>query len=127
MVSESSRQKVRRPEVVAVLGGSVVLAGSWVIVAVNHGVPWWEQDIFEWVNDLPDALWPVVWVPMQLGSLAGSLVVVVVTFVVTRQRRLTLAALAASQTAWWSAKVIKGIVTRGRPGALLANVKLRDH
>ena len=61
------------------LGGSAMLAGSWVIVAVTHGVPGWEQDFFEWVNDLPDALWPVVWGPMQLGSLAGSLVVVVVT------------------------------------------------
>jgi len=26
-------------------------------------------------------LWPVIWTPMQLGSLAGSLVVVAVTFV----------------------------------------------
>jgi glycosyltransferase 2 family protein len=127
MVSQSNRQKVRRVEIVAVLGASAMLAGSWVIVAVNHGVPGWEQDIFEWVNDRPDALWPVVWVPMQLGSLAGSLVVVVVTFVVSRQRRLTLAAMTASQVAWWSAKVVKALVTRGRPDALLANVKLRDH
>jgi membrane-associated phospholipid phosphatase len=127
MVSQSSRQNVRRAEVVAVLGASAMLAGSWVVVAVNHGVPGWEQDIFEWVNDGPDALWPVVWVPMQLGSLAGSLVVVVVTFAVTRQRRLSLAALVASHTAWWSAKVIKGVVTRGRPSALLAHVNLRDH
>ena len=116
MVSQANREGIRRAEVVAVLGGSAVLAGSWVIVAVNHGVPGWEQEFFEWVNDGPDALWPVIWGPMQLGSLAGSLVVVVVTFVVTRQRRLTLAALTASQVAWWSAKVIKGVVARGRPG-----------
>jgi membrane-associated phospholipid phosphatase len=126
MVTESSRQNVRRAEVVAVLGGSAVLAGSWVIVAVNHGVPGWEQHIFEWVNDLPDALWPVVWGPMKLGSLAGSLVVVTVTFAVTGQRRLTLAALTASQVAWWSGKVIKHIVSRGRPAALLVDVKLRE-
>ena len=76
MITESSRQRIRRVEVVAVLGGSMVLAGSWVIAAANHGVLGWEEDIFEWVNDLPDVLWPVVWGPMQLGSLAGSLVVV---------------------------------------------------
>jgi undecaprenyl-diphosphatase len=127
MVSPANREGIRRAEVVAVLGGSAMLAGSWVIVAVTHGVPGWEQEFFEWVNDGPDALWPVIWGPMQLGSLAGSLVVVVVTFVVTRQRRLTLAALTASQAAWWSAKVIKGVVGRGRPGALLAHVKLREH
>jgi undecaprenyl-diphosphatase len=127
MVLPASREGIRRAEVVAVLGGSALLAGSWVIVAVTHGVPGWEQEFFEWVNDGPDALWPVIWGPMQLGSLAGSLVVVVVTYVVTRQRRLTLAALTASQVAWWSAKVIKGVVGRGRPGALLAHVKLREH
>jgi glycosyltransferase 2 family protein len=127
MVPESNRQKIRRAEVVAVLGGSAALAGTWVVVAVNHGVPGWEQDIFEWVNDLPDALWPVVWGPMQLGSLAGSFVVVAVTFVATRQRRLTLTALGASQVAWWSAKLIKGVVSRGRPAALLVDVKLREN
>jgi undecaprenyl-diphosphatase len=102
-----------------------MLAGSWVIVAVTHGVPGWEQELFEWVNDGPDALWPVIWGPMLLGSLAGSLVVVVVTFVVTRQRRLTLAALTASQFGFWSAKVIKSFVARGRPATLLTNVKVR--
>jgi undecaprenyl-diphosphatase len=126
MVSESSRQKVRRVEVVAVLGGSVVLAGSWFVAAANQGVLGWEEEIFEWVNDLPDALWPAIWAPMQIGSLIGSLVVVVVTFVMTRQRRLTLAALTASQTAFWSAKVVKQLVSRGRPATLLSNVKLRE-
>jgi undecaprenyl-diphosphatase len=127
MVSETSRQHVRRAEVVAVLGGSATLAGTWVLVAVTHGVPGWEHQTFEWVNDWPDALWPVLWTPMQIGSLAGSLVVIVVTFVTTRQKRLTLAALTASQVAWWSAKVIKGVVERGRPAALLAHVKLREN
>ena len=122
----SNRSRVRRGEVVAVIGGSLALAGTWVAVAVNHGVPAWEQDVFERVNDLPNALWRPVWVPMELGSLAGSLVVVAVTFLVTRQRRLTLAALAASQLAYWSAKLIKGLVARGRPATLLADVKLRE-
>ena len=126
MASEPKRQQVRPVEIVAVLGGSAVLAGTWIVVAVNHGVPTWEQDIFERVNDLPDGLWRVVWAPMQLGSLVGSLVVVAVTFVVTRQKRLTLAALVASQAAWWSAKLIKGAVSRGRPAALLVDVKLRE-
>jgi membrane-associated phospholipid phosphatase len=120
------RQPVRKVEVAAVLGGSAILAGSWVVVAANQGVPEWERELFVWVNDGPDVFWQVLWTPMQLGSLVGSLVVVAVIFLVTRQRRLTLAALVASQTAWWSAKVIKNIVARGRPAALLADVKLRE-
>jgi undecaprenyl-diphosphatase len=103
-----------------------MLAGSWVIVAVTAGVPGWEHEFFEWVNDAPDALWPVVWGPMRIGGLAGSLVVVIVAYAVTRQRRLTLAALAASQVSWWSSKLIKGVVGRGRPEALLARVKVRE-
>src|SRR3954464_3735184 len=79
------RQQVRTVEVIAVLGGSAVLAGSWVLVAANQGVPEWERQLFVRVNDGPDVLWRVVWTPMQLGSLVGSLVVVAVIFLVTRQ------------------------------------------
>ncbi len=39
------------------LSGSILLAGTWVVVAISHGVPAPERDVFEWVNDLPDALW----------------------------------------------------------------------
>jgi glycosyltransferase 2 family protein len=126
MPTESTRQVVRRVEVFAVLGGSAVLAGSWVIATAHHNVGAWEEGVFERINDLPDVLWPVLWGPMQLGTLTGSLVVVAATYVVSRQRRLTIAAFAASQTAFWSAKVIKRIVSRGRPAALLVDVKLRE-
>src|SRR4051812_28858222 len=117
MVWQANRQGVRRAEDVAELGGAAMVGGRWDLVAATHGVPGWEHEVFEWVNDWPDALWPMIWGPMQLGSMVGSLVVVVITYVVTRQRRLTLAALTASQLAFWSAKVIKGVVARGRPEA----------
>jgi len=109
-----------------VLGGGAVLAGSWVVVVVDQGVPRFEATTFEWVNSLPDAVWPFVWVPMQLGSLVGSLGVVAATYAVSRQHRLTLATLGGSQVAWWSAKLIKTAVSRGRPAALLVEVRLRE-
>ena len=40
---------------------------------------------------------------------------------------MTLAALTASQAAWWSAKVIKVLVAAGGPAALLPDVKLREN
>jgi undecaprenyl-diphosphatase len=86
-------------EVAAVLGGAALLAGSWVVVAAADHVPALERRLFELVNDLPDVLWPIVWVPMQAGSFAGSLVIVAVTAVVSRNTRLTLATLVASQVA----------------------------
>ncbi len=127
MTPVRSRRQVQVGEVAAVLGGSALLAGSWVVVAATRRVPEAEQWVFESVNDLPDFLWPIVWVPMQSGSLVGSLVVVTGTAVVSRNRRLTLATLVASQIAYWSVKAVKSIVTRGRPGSLLESVHLREH
>ncbi len=118
---------MRIAEAAAVVGGAVALAGSWVIVSINDQVPRWEARVFDWVNGLPDGLWPVLWGPMQLGSLLGSLVVVAATGAVTRDRRLTLAALVASQVAWWSGKGVKRLVARGRPASLLSDVRLREN
>jgi undecaprenyl-diphosphatase len=118
---------VRPGEVVAVLGGSALLAGSWVVVTVQDRLPGWEASLFEKVNDLPDALWPVLWAPMQLGSLVGGLAVVAVTQIVGRDLRLTGAALVACLASWWAAKGVKSLASRARPGALLANVHLREH
>jgi len=112
--------------VVLVLGGSALLAGSWVIVAAGGHVPGLESRTFEVINDLPDGLWKVAWAPMQLGSLAGALVVVAVIHVAGRNTRLTLAALVASLVAWWAAKGVKAVVLRARPGALLQGVHLRE-
>jgi membrane-associated phospholipid phosphatase len=115
----------RRGEVIGAIGGGALLAGTWV-PAAGGAVPAWEVRVFHWVNDLPNGLWPFVHVPMQLGSFAGSLVVVVVTGIATRDRRLTGATLAASQAAYWGAKVAKEIVGRARPAALLQGVHLHE-
>jgi undecaprenyl-diphosphatase len=112
---------------VAVLGAGTALAGSWVVVEAVGEVPGWEARAFELVNDLPGTLWPVVWPPMQLGSMAGSLAAVSGTYAVSRDRRLTLATLAASQTAYWTANLVKAVVSRARPGALLLDVRVREH
>jgi undecaprenyl-diphosphatase len=114
-------------EAAAVVVGAIALAGSWVVVAVASHVPQWEARVFDWVNGLPDWLWPILWGPMQLGSLIGSLAVVAAIGAVTRDRRLTLAALVASQVAFWSAKAVKDLVHRGRPASLLTDVGLREH
>ncbi len=121
------RRRVRAGEVAAVLGGGALLAGSWVLVAANSTVPHWEARTFDAINGLPDPLWPVLWGPMQFGSMVGSLVVVGATGLVTRNIRLTLATLVGSQVAFWMAKEVKATVSRGRPKALLTDVHLREH
>jgi undecaprenyl-diphosphatase len=120
-------RRVHPLEIATVLGGSIVLLASWVVVVRDHGVPRWEDDLFQAVNGLPGAIWPIVWGPMQLGSLVGSLAVIAVIYGLSRDVRLTLAALVASQAAWWSAKIVKRSVDRGRPSAFYADAHIREH
>jgi len=109
-----------------VLGGAALLAASWVVVKANDQVPLWEARIFVEVNGLSDLLWPIVWPPMQLGNFVGSLIVVAGTALVSKNARLTVAALLASQVAFWTAKIVKQLVSRGRPTALLQDVHVRE-
>jgi membrane-associated phospholipid phosphatase len=113
-------------EVAAVLGGGVLLGGSWAIVARADRVSALEARAFAGVNHLPGGAWPAVWVPMQLGSLVGSLAAVGVTWLVSHDRRLTWSSLLAGQTGYWAAKGVKRIVTRERPGRLLPAVRVRE-
>lgn len=108
------------------LGGAILLAGSWVVVAAQATVPHWEARLFSAVNDMSNVWWVLVWGPMQLGSFLGSLVVVGLTGVISRDRRLTLAALVGSQAAYWTALAVKNPVSRGRPTAFFSEVHLHD-
>ena len=126
MAHVRNRRDVRVGEVVAVVGGAALLAASWVVVAATKRVPAAEARVFKAVNDVTAAVWPVVWIPMQTGSLVGSVVVVAGTGVVSRSKRLTWATLVASQAAYWTAKEIKRIAARGRPGDLLDGVQVRE-
>ena len=108
------------------LGGALLLAGSWVIVAAHDHVPAFEVRVFEAMNGLPGSIWPFVWVPMQVGSFVVSLLAAVVTFVVSRDWRLSTATLLAGQVAFWGAKCVKRVVLRARPNVLLTDVHLHE-
>ncbi len=117
---------LRVAEAAGVLGGAGLLVGSWAIVVADDAVPEWEVSAFRRVNGLPDALWPVVWAPMQAGSFVGSFVIAGVATAVTKRPRLGVAALGGAQASFWTAKLIKGSAGRGRPTALLTEVSTRE-
>jgi len=121
--SDTSALRVRR----TALGcGAAALTVGATVLAATTDVSALEARAFATVNDLPDRLWPVVWLPMQAGSFAGSIVVCAALAARTRDRRTALAALAATQGAYWAAKGVKRLVARGRPAALVVGVNERE-
>jgi undecaprenyl-diphosphatase len=113
-------------EMVAFVGGALLLAASWVVVAARRTVPDSEERVFAAINDLPDVLWPIVRGPMQLGSVVGALAVAAAVWFIARDRRLALAVVIASQGAFWTARIVKAAVERGRPAELLDGIEVRE-
>jgi len=111
----------RGSAVVAVVGLAVLAVSALPIEASRIGEP--ELDVFRAVNDLPDALFPALWPLMQFGAV---LVVPATAAVAAAFRRYRLAAevVAAGVAAWLLAKVVKDLVFRERPAAILDQVNL---
>ena len=104
----------RRSYAVVALVGLVVLAAGMVAVR-NRSVSGLEEGAFHAVNDLPGALYPVLWPFQQLGAiLVGP--VVAIAAAAARRFRLAVAVLAATLAKLVLERVVKAMVTRERPG-----------
>lgn len=90
-----------------------VLVGS--AVAARRGLSDWERRIYRAINDAPDQLAPVVWAPMQAGSLSAPFALAGLSYWRTRRPDPALAYAAAGFTTWLAAKGVKKVVGRGRP------------
>jgi glycosyltransferase 2 family protein len=96
----------------AVIAAGVLAGSGWV---ASKGVPGWEEQAFEAVNRLPGWLEPILWLPMQLGSLFGPFVVGGLAWWRWRRWRPAVGAVVAGVVSWQLAKVVKNYVERGRP------------
>ena len=85
------------------------------MVVRNGSVPGAEESLFRSVNDLPEALYPVLWPFQQLGSLVIGPIVAVVALVM-RRYKLALAAVLATVAKLVVERAVKATVTRERPG-----------
>jgi undecaprenyl-diphosphatase len=103
----------RRADAIAAVSGLLVLALG--MIAVRHGtVSAAERRVFRAINDLPGALYPILWPFQQLGAvLVGPLVALVA--LVLRHYRLAIAALLVTAGKLLTERVVKAMVSRQRP------------
>jgi membrane-associated phospholipid phosphatase len=103
--------------------GALVLAVSGAVAA--RGVPAWEEELFEVIYALPDGLTVVLWPPMQLGSALAPVVLAPLTRWATRRWQPALGVLVVGLGGWWAAKGVKAVIDRGRPFALVDDLRTR--
>ncbi len=104
----------RREDAVALGAGLAIVALGMILV--RHGtVSGFEKAVFRRVNNMPGALYPLLWPFQQLGAiLIGPIVAVVAA--VTRRFRLAIAAVVATVAKLALERAVKAIVSRQRPG-----------
>lgn len=103
----------RQVDVGFVVVGLVVLSGGMVVVRDGR-VPAGEAELFRTLNDLPGALYPLLWPFQQLGALIVGPILALIALLAGR-RRLALAALLATVAKLVLERGVKAIVTRERP------------
>jgi glycosyltransferase 2 family protein len=82
----------------------------------------WEVTTFQLVNGLPDSWYPPAWVVMQLGAL-GAAAAAAATAWLAGEGELAARLLVGGTGTWALSKVVKQIVRRPRPAALLPGVR----
>ena len=84
-----------------------------------------EAAVFGGINGLPGAaFWPL-WVPMQLGS-AVAIPVLAGAALWLRHHRLSASVLLAGASGWILARIVKDVVGRDRPFALISDTIVRN-
>jgi glycosyltransferase 2 family protein len=109
-------------DAVRLVAAVAVLLLSVELVDRNH-VAKLEVDAFRLVNDLPGALYPLVWAVMQLGNVL-AVPVLAAAAALSRRYRLAVNLALAGFGCYFLAKLVKALVQRGRPSQYLPDVTL---
>jgi membrane-associated phospholipid phosphatase len=123
-VTGRSRFAPARDWLLVAAGGLVVLVLCG-LVAHDGTVPGWEQGIFHAVNDLPGALYPLLWPFQQFGNLVIAVVVAAIVAVLLRRWEVVVAVLVAAVLKLRLERVVKDVVERARPETSIGDVHLR--
>jgi membrane-associated phospholipid phosphatase len=113
----------RRLDLVLTAAGTAVLVVSAALA--RRGVYQWEVDVFHAINGLPGSFRSLLWVLNQYGT-AITIPVTSAIALAFRKWILALSLLISGAGVYLLAKVLKGIVDRGRPAAVLTEVIERE-
>ena len=113
----------RRDDIVAAVVGAVILAVC-MLFARSGTVGSVEARVFRAINDLPDALSPVMTKAQLLGILAIGPVVAVIA-AIFRRWRLALAAVIITAAKLFSERMVWKVVQRERPGITIPDAIVR--
>jgi undecaprenyl-diphosphatase len=122
------RASLRRPEALTAILAWTALAITLLITSAlvaRRPVSSIEVEIFRAANDLPHWLNTAIWPLMQYGTFL-TIPVLAVVALAFRRVRLAVAMLLAGVGVYLLAKLVKGLVDRGRPGAVLVGINERE-
>ena len=103
--------------------GMAALLATAGAVRPDH-VSAWEVKAFRAVNGLPDGLYPPAWAVMQMGAF-GAVPATAATAWRAGNGELAARLLLGGTSAWAAAKLVKQVVRRPRPVALLPGSRCR--
>lgn len=126
-IKKSVRSLVNRerdPRYIFVLFGGVFIFIISCLQAFSAGLfDSIERPIFEFFNNLPDALYGFMYAVTQFGGLSSLILWIgLAWYLISRRAALNVAA--TGVVGWFMARVVKTLVQRGRPGDVLENINL---
>jgi membrane-associated phospholipid phosphatase len=104
------------------LGLALFVAGA---AMAAQGLAAGEKEVFVAVNSLPNALYYLIWPFMQYGVFLTIPVLIVIALIL-RRVRLAAAMAIAGIGVYLLARIVKEIVKRGRPEALIGDIEARE-
>jgi len=124
-LTSGATPSVRRRWIDLVLLAAALLVLIVSIAAARQALSDLEVGVFRWANELPDAIRPGVWPLMQYGTFITIPLLTVIALALGRWR-LAVAIAISGVGVYLLARVVKEWVERGRPGALLGGVEMRE-
>jgi membrane-associated phospholipid phosphatase len=118
------RPIVRTWQDAGLIGAGLALLVLSALPVHEHSLWLVERDVFRVINNHTVLPFTAVWVVMQLGNIL-AVPAAALAAAITRRWRLAAGMLVGGIATYELAKVVKKIVVRGRPSALLDDVRIR--